>query len=92
MHFPKSITRHILDPFLRTLVLGKIHTVDGPDWRSSWMAVIYDQQGREGQIVDERDERDVKQGRARPHKQHLVRCRNSWVDGARLTAPEFLQS
>ncbi len=53
------------------------------------MAVIYERQSWEGEIVDERD---VKQGRGRPRKQYLVRWKQSWVDGARLTAPELLQS
>ena len=53
------------------------------------MAVIYERQSWEGEIIDEKD---VKQGRGRPRKQYLVRWKSSWVDGARLTAPELLQN
>ncbi len=55
----------------------------------SQIAVIYEQQSWKGEIVQERD---VKQGRGRPRKQYLVQWEQSWVDGARLTAPELLQS
>ncbi len=43
----------------------------------------------EGEMVQERD---VKQGRGRPRKQYLVQWKQSWVDSARLAAPELLQS
>ena len=52
------------------------------------MAVIYERQSWKEEIIDERD---AKQGRGRPRKQYLVRWKQSWVDGARLTAPELLQ-
>ncbi len=55
----------------------------------SRMAVIYEQQSWEGEIVQERH---VKQGRGRPRKQYLIQWKQSWVDGGRLTAPELLQS
>lgn len=48
--------------------------------------VIYERESWAGGIIDERE---VKQGRGRPCKQYLV---SSWVDGARLTAPELLQT
>ena len=51
-------------------------------------AVIYEQQRWEGEILQERD---IKQERGRPRKQYLVRWKESWVDGARLTAPELLR-
>lgn len=47
------------------------------------------QQSWEGEITKERD---TKHGRGRPRKQYLVRWKPSWVDGARLTAPELLQN
>lgn len=47
------------------------------------------QQSWEGEIIKERD---TKHGRGRPRKQYLVRWKPSWVDGARLTAPELLQN
>lgn len=53
------------------------------------MAVIYEQQSWEGKIVDERE---AKQGRGRPRKQYLIQWNSSWVDDARLTAPELLQN
>ena len=53
------------------------------------MAVIYEQQSWEGEIVGEKD---VKQGRGRPRKQYLVRWKPSWVDGGRLTAPGLMQN
>jgi len=56
---------------------------------TSRMAVIYEQQCWEGEIIDERH---VKQGPGRPRKQYLVRWKQSWVDGGRLTAPELLQN
>jgi len=56
---------------------------------ASRMAVIYEQQCWEGEIIDERH---VKQGPGRPRKQYLVRWKQSWVDGGRLTAPELLQN
>ena len=52
-------------------------------------AVVYEQQCWEGEILQERD---VKQERGRPRKQYLVRWKESWVDGARLTAPELLHN
>ena len=52
-------------------------------------AVIYKQQSWKGEIIKERNE---KQGRGRPRKQHLTRWNPSWVDGAHLTAPELLQN
>ena len=55
----------------------------------SCMAVIYEQQSWEGEIVDERD---MKQGRGRSHKQYLVRWEPSWMDGGRLTAPSLTQN
>ncbi|KAI4157880.1 MAG: hypothetical protein LQ342_007947 [Letrouitia transgressa] len=57
--------------------------------RASQTAVIYEQQGWEGEIVDERD---VKQGPGRPRKQYLVRWKPSWVDGGRLTMSEVVQN
>lgn len=51
--------------------------------------VIYERQSWAGQIIDGRE---VKQGRGRPRKQYLIRWEPSWVDGARLNAPELLQS
>jgi len=53
------------------------------------IAVIYERQSWEGEIVDEKH---VKQGRGRPRKRYLVRWKQSWVDGAHLTAPVLLQS
>ena len=58
---------------------GKMEAVS----ERSRMAVIYEQQSWEGEIVDERD---MKQGRGRPRKQYLVRWEPSWVDGGRLTS------
>ncbi len=55
----------------------------------SRMAIIYEQQSWEGEIVDERD---IKKGRGRPRKQYLVRWKSSWVDGVRLTAPGLVES
>ncbi len=55
----------------------------------SRMAIIYEQQSWEGEIVDERD---MKQGRRRPRKQYLVRWKSSWVDGGRLTAPGLVEN
>lgn len=55
----------------------------------SQMAVIYKQKSWKGRIVQERN---VKQGRGRPHKQYLVKWKESWVDGGCLTAPKLLQS
>ena len=52
-------------------------------------AVVYKQQCWEGEILQERD---IKQERGRPRKQYLVRWKESWVDGARFTAPELLQN
>ncbi len=46
--------------------------------------IVYEQQSWEGEIIDERD---MKQGRGRPRKQH-VRWKPSWVDGGPLTAPQ----
>ena len=40
--------------------------------------------------VDE--ERSVRQERGRPHVQYHLLWKKSWVDGARLTAPIFLQN
>ena len=54
----------------------------------SGMAVIYEQQSWEGEIIDERD---TKQGRGRPRKQYLVQWKPSWVDGGRLTASGSVQ-
>ncbi len=56
---------------------------------TSRMAVIYEQQRWEGEIIDERH---VKQKRGRPHKQYLIQWKQSWVDGGRLTAPDLLQN
>ena len=55
----------------------------------SRMAIIYEQQSWEGEIVDERD---MKQGRGRLRKQYLVRWKSSWVDGGRLTAPGLVDN
>lgn len=54
----------------------------------SRMAVIYEQQSWEGEVIDERD---TKQGRGRPPKQYLVRWKPSWMDGGRLTDPSLMQ-
>ena len=51
---------------------------------ASRMAVIYKQQSWEGEIIDEKDQ---KQGRGRPRKQYLIRWKPSWVDAGHLTAP-----
>ena len=56
---------------------GKMEIADG----RSRAAVIYEQQSREGEIINERD---MKQGHGRPHKQHLVLWEPSWVNGSRL--------
>ena len=69
-------------------------TLEGANERSkrrslSRTAVVYKQQCWEGEILQERD---IKQERGRPRKQYLVRWKESWVDGARLTAPELLQN
>ena len=55
----------------------------------SCMAVIYEQQSWNGEIVDVRD---MKQGRGRPRKQYLVRWKSSWVDGGRLTASGLVEN
>ena len=52
------------------------------------MAVIYEQQRWEGEIIVEKD---TKQGRGRPHKQYLVRWKLSWADGGRLIALDSVQ-
>lgn len=57
--------------------------------RLSRTAVVYEQQCWEGEIMQERD---VRQERGRPRKQYLVRWKDSWVDGARLAAPELLRN
>jgi len=53
------------------------------------MAVVFEQQSWEGEIVEEMD---VKQGRGRPRKQYLVQWKPSWVDGRQLTAPGLVQN
>ncbi|MCJ1251374.1 hypothetical protein MMC30_008607 [Trapelia coarctata] len=74
---------------------SKISDVISPKLRrpnrcpASQAAVIYEQQKWEGKIIGERD---VKQRRGRPRKQYLVQWEPFWVDCARLTAPELLQS
>ena len=55
----------------------------------SRMAIIYEQQSWEGEIIDERN---TKQGRGRPRKQYLVRWKSSWVDGGRLIASDLVRS
>jgi len=64
---------------------GKMESVG----ERSRMAIIYEQQSWEGEIVDERD---MKQGRGRPRKQYLVRWKSSWVYGGRLTAPGLVEN
>jgi len=51
-------------------------------------AIIYEQQRREGKIVDERN---AKQECGRPRKEYRVHWKDSWIDGARLTAPGLIQ-
>lgn len=62
-------------------------TCDGSKMKAvgerSCMAVIYEQQSWEGEIVDERD---MKEGLGRPRKQYYVQWKLFWVDGGRLTA------
>ena len=55
----------------------------------SRMAVIYEQQSWEGEIIDERN---TKQGRGRPRKQYLIRWKSSWVDGGRLIASDLVRN
>ncbi|CAF9941279.1 MAG: hypothetical protein HETSPECPRED_003040 [Heterodermia speciosa] len=55
----------------------------------SRMAIIYEQQSWEGEIIDERN---TKQGRGRPRKQYLIRWKSSWVDGGRLIASDLVRS
>jgi hypothetical protein len=55
----------------------------------SRMAVIYEQQRWNGEIIDERD---AKQGRGRPRKRYLLQWKTSWVDAGRLTAPTLVQT
>ena len=64
---------------------SKMKVVDEP----SHMAVIYEQQSWEREIVDERD---MKQGRGRPRKQYLVRWKPSWVDGGHLAAHGLVEN
>ena len=57
--------------------------------KRSRMAVIYEQQSWEGEIIDERN---TKQGRGRPRKQYLIRWKSSWVDGGRLFASNLVRN
>ena len=65
-------TRGVVAAHSAGTVLGDILAVMAR-WRfadgRSRMAVIYEQQSWEGEIINERD---MKQGHGRPHKQHLV--------------------
>ena len=74
---------------------SKISDVISPKLRrpnrcsASQTSVIYEQQKWDGKIIGEMN---VKQRRGRRRKQYLVQWEPSWVDCARLTAPELLQS
>ena len=94
-HYMPSTTHHISKLRLASSHLtglvgdtsddGKMESAGG----RSRMAIIYEQQCWEGEIIDERD---MKQGRGRPRKQYLVRWKPSWVDGGRLTAPGLVHN
>ena len=50
--------------------------------------VVFEQQRWKGGITGERH---VRQGRGRPRKQYLIEWEPSWVDSARLAAPELIK-
>ena len=84
-NYTSSKPRHISKPRPTS---SHLTSLEG-DTSDDGATVIYKRQSWKGKIIQEKE---VKQGRGRPHKENLVQWEQSWIDRGCFTTPKMLQS